>query len=188
MRENSWKGFILGALGSLCGLLAMRAYWQRAAPQVNARLENPSEEGQEVQESQALEAYEDISIYGQQYREGESSTAALGRFIYRWFTGKDPQTQETKTLLSYLVHWGYGALQGGLYGALRSKGAFPGLRGGLAYAAGLWLIGDEFMVPLLGLQEGPGSVSLAGHANRLGAHLAFGAGSSLAVGVLAKIF
>lgn len=120
-----------------------------------------------------------ISVIGKNYRKGESSTAALGRIFYHVFTGQDPSS-ETKTALSYLVHWCYGMLMGGLYGAIRAGVRSPDLIGGLIWASGLWLFGDELVVPLLGLQGGPTSASFVQHVNRLGAHLFYGVGLALA--------
>lgn len=57
--------------------------------------------------------YDDINLFGRKYREGESSTETVGRLLYERTTGQEPKPQ-TQNLLSYLVHWGYGLLQGGI--------------------------------------------------------------------------
>jgi len=59
--------------------------------------------------------------------------------------------------------------------------------GGPAYAAGLWLLGDELVVPMLGLQSGPTAVPPVQHANRLGAHLAYGLATGVATGLLRRL-
>ena len=81
-------------------------------------------------------------------------------------------------MLSELVHWGYGLLQGGLYGAARASARGLDLEGGVVYAGLLWLIGDELAVPLLGLQGGPTAATPMQHVNRLGAHVAYGLGTA----------
>jgi hypothetical protein len=172
-------------IGGAAGLLAMQAYWQRVAPQVK---ENVDLGGREAYPETAN--LDDISLIGQQHREEESSTAALGRMIYQAITGKEPQSEETKEALSYLVHWGYGLLQGGLYGAARAgNGHSRGLDllGGAVHATGLWLLGDEAAVPLLGLQEGPTAVRPVGHLNRYGAHLAYGLTTAATTQLLEKM-
>ena len=186
MKSNlhRWKGFALGMLGGVAGLLAMRSYWQKVAPALE---EQASQQDTRNEGEQATQPLEDISIFGKQYREEESSTAALGRIIYQSITGQEPETQETKTMLSYLVHWAYGILQGGVYGALQSGAGWPDLKGGLLFGTALWLYGDEAIVPLLGLQSGPTAVSPIQHANRLGAHLAYGAATALATQTLRRI-
>ena len=99
---NRWKGFVLGLAGSLAGLMAMRYYWQYVAPFL-------SEFDGDGQADQSDEL-NDISLVGKQYQEDESSTAALGRLAYEQVAGKSPRAQETKTMLSYLIHWAYGIL------------------------------------------------------------------------------
>lgn len=182
-KTNRWKGFMIGMLGSVAGLAAMRAYWQKVAPQV-----------QETVNLGGVDAYpdsvdlDDVSIRGQQAEEGESSTSVVGRFLYETAVGKKLQSEETKNLLSYLVHWGYGVLQGGLYGALNAgNGRIPTLKNGAAFGTGLWLLGDELTVPALGLQEGPTATAPKTHINRLGAHLAYGLATAVATRLLYKI-
>ncbi len=179
-QNNRWKGLLVGVAGSVGGLLAMRAYWQYLAPEVNKRLtvaENPQQPSPSRSET-------DFSLVGKQYQEGESAPAALGRMVYQRMNGREPRAKETKELLGSLVHWSYGLLQGGMYGSIRKGG---GPFSGLIYSSGLWLLGDEMVVPLLGLQAGPASSSLADHANRLGAHWAYGLGTGLTAKVLDEI-
>lgn len=169
--------------GSLAGLAAMRAYWQSIAPAVQ---ENVDLGGTDVYPDPV--DLDDVSLVGQQHEEQESATAALGRLVYHSVTGKTPETEETKQLLSYLVHWGYGILQGGLYGAWRAgNGRAPDFRSGAAYATGLWLLGDEAAVPALGLQAGPTATAPKGHLNRLGAHLAYGLTTAVTSRLLHKL-
>jgi uncharacterized membrane protein YagU involved in acid resistance len=108
--------------------------------------------------------------------------------LYSQVAGKEPETQETKTMLSYLVHWGYGMFQGGLYVALRNDENSLDLPGAAAYATGLWLFGDELAVPLLGLQPGPTAAPPVQHVNRLGAHLAYGLATSVTTSLLRRLF
>lgn len=102
---NRWKGFLLGMAGSVVGLMAMDLYWQRVAPLLTS-------EGAGDGKSQQAEPLDDISLVGKQHKKDESSTVALGRIVYQQVIGKEPRSLEAKTVLSYLVHWGYGILQG----------------------------------------------------------------------------
>lgn len=156
----------------------MDLYWKRVAPWVSDRVPSRIPKG-EVARTRSLD---DISVVGQNHAEGETSTEAMGRMVYKMVTGKAPRAKESQTLLSYLVHYAYGMFQGGLYGAFRGQG--PALLKGGVWGALLWLVGDEFIVPLLGLQKGPTAVSRADHLNRLGAHLSYG----WATAVLTKLF
>lgn len=182
---NRWKGLVTGFLGAVAGLLAMRTYWQRVAPLLrDGHRDGDAPEGDPYPSELDLDS---IALFGKQYRDQESSTAALGRILYTRLTGSEPESEETKTVLSYAVHWGYGLSQGGLYGALNRNAGFPDIGGGLRTAVGLWLLGDELMVPLLGLQSGPTAASPAQHANRLGAHLFYGVATAATAQFLRRL-
>src|SRR5690606_32494294 len=180
--SDRWKAMVSGVLGAVAGLLAMGYYWQNVAPLVR-----------EQEEGEGEPAYppdlqlDDISLFGKQYRGDESSTDALGRMAYSWLTGAEPQSDEAKAMLSELVHWGYGLLQGGVYGVLRADAGFPDLSGGIGYGVLLWAAGDELAVPLLGLQSGPTAAPPLQHANRLGAHLFYGAATAVATQLLRRV-
>lgn len=181
---NRWQGLVLGFVGSIAGLLAMRFYWQVVAPVVAAHL---GEQGSEREEPSEAGALDDISLVGPLYEGDESSTAALGRLLYSRLTGQPPRSKELKRALSYLVHWAYGLAQGACYGALRADARGLDVGSGLAFGSSLWLFGDEVAVPLLGLQRGPTAVSPVQHANRLGAHLAYGLGTAAATQALRRL-
>lgn len=175
-----WQGALLGAAGSLAGLLAMQLYWK-----VSGKLAGSGEQSEEGEaqsgdgKSRVAQALEDVSVVGQQHEEGESAPGAVGRIAYETVVHRSP-SKKTKKKLMQGVHWGYGIAVGSLYGALRADAEVPDLGWGLAYGAALWLLGDELMVPLLGLAEGPGAHGPAEHANALGAHLAYGAATAAA--------
>ena len=174
---NVFEGFALGLIGANVGLLAMTLYQNYAAkPIFNAMPEaDKSPSG----------SLDSISVVGTKHKDDESSTAAVGRLALQAATGDEPRTDAAEKVLSYGVHWGFGMLMGGLYGAVRAgKISSPGNLGlGMAYGAGLWALGDELAVPLLGLQDGPTAASKTQHGNRLAAHLLYGAG--LAIGTQA---
>jgi hypothetical protein len=178
-RPNRWHGFVVGILGGAAGLLGMALYWRYVAPNLEEAAAGivpaPDAEDEGQDEPGPLD---DVSIPGPLYQGEESSTAALGRLVYQGVAGRPPRAKETRNLLSQLVHWGYGLLQGGLYGATRASARGLDVEGGVVYAGLLWLIGDELVVPLLGLQAGPTAASPIAHVNRLGAHVAYGLATS----------
>ena len=174
---NFKKNMITGIVGSVAGLMAMRLYWQKVAPFVNEYIQD---------EPLSSEQLDDISLVGKQYKQGESSTDALGRIAYEKVTGKEPD-ESMQEMLSYATHWLFGLLQGGTYGSLRTKLPGADVLGGLLFGLALWLFGDETAVPALGLQEGPTAVSPAQHVNRLGAHLAYGLGTAATAQLLRRV-
>jgi hypothetical protein len=176
------NGMLRGALGSLAGLAVMGLYFR--ASRALSKGGDRGAEGEDIVERQ--DALDDIAIPGRQAREDEPATAALGRIAYHAATGHDPD-EDSKEKLGQAVHWGYGVLVGGLYGALRPGAAAPDLAAGLGYGTALWVLGDEIMVPLLGLAEGPTAHSIPDHAKALGAHLAFGAATATATQALRRV-
>lgn len=73
------------------------------------------------------------------------------------------------------VHYLMGILPGALYGAYRHR--VNGLNSwrGLLYGAGLFIMMDEIVAPLLGLTSGPRAYPWQAHARGLAGHLALGA-------------
>lgn len=189
MRGTSrWEGIVTGMVGAVAGLLAMRYYWQHVAPEIE-RQYGPATGGPDADVYPDFLALDRPYYFGgRRYRDGESATDALGRLLYKNVTGAEPQSEETKQLLSYLVHWGYGILQGGVYGCQRRRAPLLDLGGGLNHAMRLWLLGDELIVPMLGLQSGPTTIPPVQHVNRLGAHLFYGWATALATKLLQFIF
>lgn len=164
---NRWRGFVLGVAGGVVGTIAMGGYW-RAATALAGK--DPRAETRQ-DGSHALDA---ISLVGTHHAPDESSTAAVGRLAYATLAGKPARTAETRATLSYLVHYGYGATQGGFFGALTVDRDGQAGRDGAIFGTGLWLLGDELAMSLLGLADGPGKYPLGQHLHRWGAHLVYG--------------
>lgn len=181
-KGNRWKGLVLGFFGGIAGLLAMRAYWQQVQ-QLTGRDPRSDYDESDVPDTEALDS---ISVVGKQQKEGESTTAAMGRIIYEQFTGEEPG-EETKSALSYLVHWLIGTSGSAVYGAMRARSSVVDVKGGLGLATGLWLFGDELMGPLLGLTRGPTAYPPQMHLHTWGAHVAYGMASALATQLLYRL-
>ncbi|MDP9314666.1 MAG: DUF1440 domain-containing protein [Chloroflexota bacterium] len=165
---NRWKGFVLGAIGGAVGVVSMRYYWKAVQAITGS---DPRTESHGTPDTDALDS---ISLIGTHHRESESSTAAVGRIAYQAIMGKEPESQETKTMLSYLVHWILSMFMGGLYGAVRGEAGVPDVPGGLVLGIGLWLFGDELAFPLLGVARGPTAVPPVLHVHALGTHVPYG--------------
>ncbi len=167
-------------IGGAVGVLAMGFYEQKISP----LLVDPNQAADADEDKNAAEQpLHSIAIIGIQHHKDESSTAALGRILYEQMAGKEPQSG-VKSLLSNAIHWSYGIAQGGIYGLARADVDGLDLLGGSAFGLGLWLFGDELVVPLLGLQDGPTAYSSATHTNRLAMHVVYGATTALVTKVL----
>ena len=165
----------------------MRVYWQYVAPIVKTQFGSHMRD-QITPSPHSSETLNDISLAGQQHRADETATEALGRILYERITGHEPSSDQSSNLLSYGIHWLYGMIQGGLYDALLSSARKLDLQMGAFYGLTLWLLGDELIVPLLGLQDGPTAISKEQHLNRFGAHLAYGLGTSRSTSLLRRFF
>ncbi|MBE0409436.1 MAG: hypothetical protein IBX69_06870 [Anaerolineales bacterium] len=184
-QKNPWKGFLVGMLGGIFGLLAMRLYRQRIAPRV---IQAAEQRKMLTGQSERRDEFNDISIFGPHYQEGESAAMVLGRKLFRLFSGREPRAKETRSLLETLVHLDYGMFNGGVYGSIQGKTRNLDLKGGLLYGFALWLYKDEAILPLLGLQPGPTASKPIDHLNRLGAHLFYGGATSVSTQVLFRLF
>ena len=178
---NPWKGFILGALGGVAGVLAMDYYWKAVSAITGG---DPRQKSKEDKEPQPLDS---ISLIGTHHKEGESTTAAMGRILFQLVTGREPRSKETINTLSYLVHWAFSMAASGVYGAIRGRARIPDVMGGLALGIGLWLFGDEMVMPLSGLSKGPTAYPAELHAHALGAHVAYGLTTSATTQVLQQL-
>jgi hypothetical protein len=190
-------GMLRGAVGSLAGLAVMGLFFRAAGALANhsesaegaAGNGAGNSAGNGVEQPDPLQEHhelDDIAIAGQQTRDDEPATETLGRLTYERATGHEPD-EEVKHKLGQAVHWGYGVLMGGVYGAMRPEADVPDLVAGLGYGTALWVLGDELMVPLLGLAGGPTAHSIPDHAKGLGAHLAFGAATATATQALRRV-
>ena len=178
-KPNPWKGYVTGLVGGAAGTVAMGYYWQVVTSLAG---KDPRSETNDTPGP-----LDSISLIGKNHEDDESSTQAIGRIFYHTFAGKDP-AKETKTALSYIVHYTYGIKQGAVYGALRAGSGGIDLSGGLGFGTGLWLFGDEGAISLLGLADGPTKFPVEQHVARWGAHLVYGAVTALVARILYGLF
>ncbi len=95
--------------------------------------------------------------------------------------------KKTKQKYGNVVHWGYGIMWGGLFGALRDRAPLVGTANGVGFGTGLWLIDDEVMMPLIGLSPPSTKFPWQNHARAAVNHVAYGATLGLTHGLLRKV-
>ena len=77
------------------------------------------------------------------------------------------------------VHYGFGILNGAMFGLLASRWRTPAILRGLAYGTALWFVADEVMVPALKLGPTFKRVPISSHLKALAAHLVYGASADV---------
>lgn len=165
MRRNegsAWKGLLAGAVGGLIGAIVMTQFqkgWQKAA---------------EKRRFGALGAPK-ISSRAQASEQKEDPTMkAAGNLAH--IAGQE-LTHQQKRHASPLVHYGFGAAMGALYG-MAMEISPRGVRAqripffGSLFGSALFLGADEMAVPAMGLAESAKSAS--SHLYGWASHLAYG--------------
>src|SRR5689334_12543995 len=83
-------------------------------------------------------------------------------------------TRREKEIAEPIVHYGFGASTGALYGAAAEVVPKITMGRGIAYGAAVWLFGDEMAVPAMGLSKPPTAYPVKLHADMFLKHLVFG--------------
>jgi uncharacterized membrane protein YagU involved in acid resistance len=149
------RGLAAGLLGGLAGTLAMtgvQALWSAASGALAPRGGRGHRGGR---------------------RESKPATARVAQAIAGAATGRR-LSRRAESIAANGVHYGFGTLMGGLYGALADAVPAVTLGRGAAFGAALMLGGDEGGVPALGLSEPPSEIPASTHAYALVSHLIYG--------------
>lgn len=107
----------------------------------------------------------------------ENALETVGRRLVEDLAQRGPLDEQDKARIGNIVHYGFGAAWGGLYGLLRAS--YPRLwrpSGVAAFSLGVWLLGDNTILPLFKVAAWPHRYPLRTHAYAIAAHLAYGAG------------
>src|SRR5258706_1214533 len=130
-RKSTWKGLVAGLTGGLVAAYAMNRF---------------QTVGSKITQSRNGGGCKQLG-------EGENATGKVaervseGIFHHRLSNGQ-------KKWAGPAVHYTYGALVGGLYGALAERARPVRALAGVPYGAALWFLGDEVAVPALRLFQG----------------------------------
>jgi hypothetical protein len=179
-KTPTWKASLCGLAGGAAGTLVMEGYWKA----LNALTGYDPKQAKPNPKNAPKSA--DISLVGHPMREGEDSTQTVGRIAYRTLTEETPRSPNTRKALGQTVHWTYGTVQGGLYGAARHAARPPDALGGAAFGTALWGI-SVLVLPLLGLGKGPNAYPAKKHAAEWGAHVVYGLTAAAVTQALARL-
>ena len=108
----------------------------------------------------------------------DNATEKAAKIVSREVFGHELQESEKKPA-GAAVHYAFGTVSGGLYGALAEVSPQVTAGVGIPFGAAFWLLADEISVPLLGLSKGPTEYPVSTHAYALASHLVYGATAEL---------
>ncbi len=161
--RNLLKGIISGLVGGLVGTIVMTQFqnaWSKASQALQS-----DQNGHSSEQNQGQQESEDATM------------KAAGKIAQ--LSGRQ-LSHEQKKKLGPLVHYSFGTLQGGVYGAiLEMAGARGGFLPALTLGTSLFSLADEIAVPALGLSGKPTETPLSSHLYGLAAHLIYGVSTEL---------
>ena len=130
-----WKGLLSGLACGLAGTAAMTLF-QLAWTSTKSRMQRTASSTRSPQ--CAGESQQD-----------EPSTVKLAHLISKGLRHR-PLKESDKELASYMVHFGFGTVMGGLYGISSEYLPIANLGHGLVHGIGLWAGADAIVLPALG--------------------------------------
>ena len=164
-----WKGMVAGLAGGLVASWTMnqfQAAWTRMAEG-----SEKSHGAQSMQPSEGSKGEQDTA-------EQDDATVKTAKAISKGVFGHELQESE-KEPAGAAVHYAFGTVTGGLYGALAEVTPQVTTATGLPFGAAFWLLADEITVPLLGLSKGPTEYPASTHVYALASHLVYGVTAEL---------
>jgi len=105
----------------------------------------------------------------------ETQLDTVARRFVENLAQRGPFSDEQKQKVGTLIHYGFGARWGMLYGLLReSYPQMRSLRGVVFYSSVVWMISDNLILPVFRLAAWPNRYSWKTHTYAWSAHLVFG--------------
>ena len=114
---------------------------------------------------------------------GETSLETVARRTANGLMQRGPIDDRTRSALGTLVHYGFGAAWGGLYGLLRESTRVSAL----GFGALVWMASDNLLLPAFRLSAWPTRYSAREHHYALQAHFAYGLSTSAAYALLRDV-
>ena len=180
--RSVWKGLAAGLIGGLFASWMMNQY-QSALEKVSQSWEenNPRERSANQQqtrsdggESRSQNVDEDATV--------KMAELLSGKILHHKLSSRE------KKKAGPIVHYAYGALAGGFYGAAAEVVPAVTKGEGTLYGTILFVGGDEIAVSALGLTKSPADYPLSSHVNAMVSHLVYGVSTELARRALRAVF
>lgn len=168
---NVWKGLVAGLAGGLVASWTMNQF-QAAWTRIQEGADKPHG-AQSMQPSDGSNGEQ-----AQDTADPDDATVETAKVISKEVLGHELQESE-KRVAGAAVHYAFGTVSGGLYGALAEVTPQVTAAAGIPFGAAFWLLADEVSVPLLGLSKGPAEYPVSTHVYALASHLVYGATAEL---------
>ena len=166
--ERKWsKGLLAGMIGGLVGTIVMTEFqgaWSSASKKLKSN--GGGAQKQRKQQAQSEQEKEDSTM-----KAAGKIASLAGRQL----------SHEQKKKAGPLVHYGFGTLQGAMYGAVTElAGVSGGLLPSLIFGAALFTAADEIALPALGLSGKPTEYPASTHLYGLASHIVYGLSTEIA--------
>jgi putative membrane protein len=170
--RSVWKGLTAGMIGGLLGSWMMNRY-QTAEAKVLCNWESNNPRNKSANRRQPAGGED-----GREQNQDEDATVKTAEVLFEKLLHRKLSREEKKKA-GPVVHYTYGALTGGMYGAAAEIVPEVKKGGGTIFAMTLFVGGDEIGTWKLGLAKSPMDYSISSHANALASHLVYGVTTEL---------
>lgn len=156
------RGVLAGIAGGLAASWVMNEFSATLGQKLSDAVESPAEKRQLQEQS-----------------DGEDSTMKTADRIVETVTGGRHLTHEQREVGGPIVHYTFGAVMGGLYGALAEYADWPRAGFGTTFGGVLFATADVLGVPAAKLGPWPTEYPVSSLANPFVSHLVYGATTEL---------
>lgn len=166
-RRRVARGTLAGIAGGLAASWVMNLFISKLGEKLTQSLMSDEDKRQQQQQStQEREPEEDATMKA---AEGIVHTVTRGHHL----------SHEEREQAGPIVHYAFGGLVGGLYGALAECSDWTSIGFGTVFGTLLFAGADLIAVPAFGLAPSPTGQPIAAQATPLAAHLVYGATTDL---------
>ena len=167
------RGVVAGIAGGLVASWIMNVFMEKAGPKITETVEAVSDKAEPARKKRKNQSAQDNHANDQEPKQDATMKAADA--IVSTVTGGRHLSFEERQKGGPIVHYAFGALMGGLYGAVAEVA--PSARTGFGTGFGSALFGgaDLVAVPALHLSGSPNEVPVSTLATPFAAHLVYGA-------------
>ena len=166
-QANAWKGLAAGLVAGLAATYVMTHFQELVR-----KAGEEAEAGGRIRPSAALRQTREGGERGRK-KKGEDATVKAASRLSRTLFHHELTREEKKTA-GPAMHYGFGILTGGAYGALAEVAPAVTRGVGAPFGTAVWLGADEVAVPAFRLSGPPWESPPSVHARALAAHLVYG--------------